>query len=178
MKTLTFAASLCMVSVLGYSQKYVAENALITFFSDATLEDIKAENKKGASIFNVATSDIAFSIPINEFQFDKALMQEHFNEKYMETDKYPKASFQGKVSGFDATKTGIQSVSAAGKLTIHGVSREVTVPGTLEVKSSKIQLETKFIVKLEDYQVAIPKLMWQNIAEQVEVSVAFTYKPQ
>src|SRR5687767_8832418 len=77
-------------------QKYVAEKTFISFFSDAAIEDIKADNKKTTSIFDSATGEIVFSVPINEFQFEKSLMQEHFNEKYMESDKYPKSTFNGK----------------------------------------------------------------------------------
>lgn len=160
------------------SQKYVLENGVITFFSDATVEDIAAKNEKVSSIMNVQTMDIAFSVPIREFQFEKKLMQEHFNEKYLESEKFPKSTFTGKMSGFDNTVKGVQKVKANGKLTIHGVTTSVEILGTAEVQSDKIILKSKFIVKLADYNIKIPQLMWQNIAEQVEVTVDFTYKPQ
>src|SRR5688572_14556746 len=82
-------------------QKYSTEQTFVTFFSDAAIEDITAENKKTAGAFNSATGEIAFSVPIKEYQFEKSLMKEHFNEKYMETEKYPKSTFQGKVTGYD-----------------------------------------------------------------------------
>jgi hypothetical protein len=178
MKHLTICVSLFFSFSLTLAQKYVKESGTISFFSAATLEDIKAENAKAVSLFNSATGDIAYSAPITEFKFEKALMQEHFNEKYLESDKYPKASFQGKVIGFDLAAGSIQNVSAKGKLSMHGVTREISVPGTLEVKNSKLILQAKFNVKLEDYKVEIPKLMWQNIAEEVEVTINFTYKAQ
>ena len=177
MKTFLFSV-ITIFALQAEAQKFVTESSLVTFFSDATLEDIKEDNKKTVSIFNADTGDIAYSVPINEFQFEKSLMQEHFNEKYMETDKYPKSSFQGKVVGFDMKKNGAQAVVAEGKLTIHGVTKDVTIPGTFEIKNGKPLVQAKFMVKLEDYKVAIPQLMWQNIAEQVEVTVTFTYKPQ
>src|SRR5688500_7707546 len=99
----------------AFAQKYVAEKSFIQFYSHATIEDIKAENKKVSSIFNSATGDIVFSIPISEFQFEKSLMKEHFNEKYMESDKYPKATFQGNIAGFDPSASGAQSLKAIGK---------------------------------------------------------------
>jgi hypothetical protein len=160
------------------SQKYSVEESDIFFFSDAAIEDIKAENKKAAGIFNTANGDIVFSIPINEFQFAKSLMQEHFNEKYMESDKFPKATFSGKVSGFDASASGVQQAKANGKLTIHGVSNDVEIPGTIEKKDDQLILKTKFLVKLADYKITIPQLLWQNIAEQVEVTCEFAFKPQ
>lgn len=160
------------------AQKYAVTEGMISFFSSATLEDIKAENPKVASVFNAATGEIAFSIPINEFQFEKKLMREHFNEKYLESEKYPKSTFSGRVEGFNPNAQGIQQATAKGRLTIHGVSREVTIPGTVEVQSGNLRMQSKFIVKLADYNVKIPKLMWQNIAEQVEVTVNLLYKPQ
>ncbi|HZB12148.1 MAG TPA: YceI family protein [Chryseolinea sp.] len=160
------------------AQKYTTEQTFVSFFSDAAIEDIKAENKKTAGVFNSTTGDIAFSVPIKDYEFEKSLMKEHFNEKYMDTEKYPKSTFQGKVSGYDANATGLQSVTSKGKLTIHGETKEVEIPGTIEKQGEKLLMKSKFIVKLEDYKIAIPQLLWQNIAEQVEVTVDFTFKPQ
>jgi hypothetical protein len=174
--TLTIVVSLITVSSWG--QKYVTEKSFVSFFSDAAIEDITADNKEASGIFNSATNDIAFSIPIKDFEFAKSLMKEHFNEKYMETEKYPKSTYQGKVSGYDANATGVQNVKSTGKLTIHGVTKDVEIPGTIEKQGDKLVMKSKFIVKLEDYNIAIPQLLWQNIAEQVEVTADFTFKPQ
>jgi polyisoprenoid-binding protein YceI len=167
-----------VVALSTSAQKYVTEKSVITFFSDATIENIAAKNEKANSMFNTETSEIAFSVPIREFQFDKKLMQQHFNEKYMESDKFPKSTFSGKVIGFNNTSKGVQQVQAEGKLTIHGVTMTVNIPGTAEIQASKILLKSKFIVKLEDYKIKVPQILWQNIAEQIEVTVDFTYKPQ
>jgi polyisoprenoid-binding protein YceI len=161
----------------AFAQKYVSERGVITFFSEAAIENISATNTKATSMLNTSTADIAFSISIRDFQFEKKLMQQHFNEKYMESDKFPKATFYGKLIGFDASKSEIQSVHAKGKLTIHGVTNEIDVSGTVHL-SENLLVKSKFVVKLADYKVKIPQLMWQNIAEQVEVTVEFTYKPQ
>lgn len=179
MKKLLFLlpALVCFASI-AWSQKYSIDKSQVSFFSDAAIEDITAENKKASGIFNAASSDIAFSIPIIEFQFAKALMKEHFNEKYMDTEKYPKSTFQGKISGFDPKATGRQSVKATGKLTIHGETKDIDVPGTVEKQGDNYVMKSKFIVKLEDYKITIPQLMWQKIAEQVEVTLDFTFKPQ
>jgi polyisoprenoid-binding protein YceI len=160
------------------AQKYVSTEGVITFFSSATLEDIKADNKKITSLFNASTKEIAFSVPINQFQFAKKLMQEHFNEKYMESHKYPKSIFSGKLEDFSEDRTGLQRVRAVGKLTIHGVTRQVTIPGTVEVRPDGMVMKSKFMVKVEDYKIKIPRVLWQNIAEEVEVTVDLTYKPQ
>jgi polyisoprenoid-binding protein YceI len=177
MKWCLFLGLFWVVALEGTAQKYVAEKSSITFFSDALLEDIKATNVKGASMVNVETNDLVFSIPIRDFQFAKKLMQEHFNEKYLESDKYPKATFSGKLLNFDSSQSGKQSVQAKGKLTIHGIAKEVEIEG-VAVKGDKITMTSKFLVKLADYKVEIPQLMFQNIAEEVEVTLEFTYKPQ
>jgi polyisoprenoid-binding protein YceI len=167
-----------LISAVGFAQKYTAEKSYISFYSNAAIEDITANNKKVSSIFDATTSDLVFSVPIEEFKFAKSLMREHFNEKYMESDKYPKATFAGKVTGYDPSRSGMQEAKAVGKLTIHGISKDVEIPGTLEKIGDKLQLKSKFIVKLADYKIEIPQLLWKNIAEQVEVTADFLYKPQ
>ena len=124
------------------AQKYTAEAAFISFFSDATIEDITAQNKKASTIFISATGDLVFSVPMKEFQFEKSLMQEHFNEKYVESEKYPRATFQGKLEGYDMTKSGAQDARAKGKLTIHGVTNEIDVPGTFTVEGKKLIMKS------------------------------------
>jgi hypothetical protein len=166
------------VSVSLTAQKYTTEKTFVSFFSDAAIEDISADNTKTVGVFNSTTGEIAFSVPIKDYEFEKSLMKEHFNEKYMESEKFPKSTFQGKVIGYDPNATGPQNANSKGKLTIHGVTKEVEIPGTIEKQGENLVIKSKFIVKLEDYKIAIPKLLWQNIAEQVEVTVDFTFKPQ
>ncbi len=176
--TFCLIAALYQVPQLCFAQKYFVTEGYISFYSSAPLEDIKAENRKVTSLFNSVTGDIAFSVPINQFQFEKKLMQEHFNEKYLESDKYPRSTFSGKVLGYDPSVSSIQDVLARGKLTIHGVARDVQIPGTIENKNGVLMVKSKFMIRLADYNINIPKLVWQNIAEQVEVTVDLTYKPQ
>lgn len=178
MNKIAFLFILACSSLTAHGQKYTADKSFVSFYSHAAIEDITAENVKAVSVFNLPSGEIAFSIPIKEFQFAKSLMQEHFNEKYMDSEKFPKGTFQGKITGFDPDATGVQNVKATGKLTIHGQTNEIDVPGTIEKTAERLIMKSKFIVKLEDYKIKIPQLMWQNIAEQVEVTVVFTYKPQ
>lgn len=166
-----------LVSPSAFSQKYIAEKSTVIFFSDATIEDITAKNTKANSIFIVETGEIAFSIPIKEFKFAKSLMQEHFNEKYMDTEKFPKSTFQGTITGYQASANGTQPGKAIGKLTIHGVTKDIEVTGTVEFANNQVIIKSKFMVKLEEYDITRPQLLWQNIAEQVEVSIDFTFKP-
>ncbi len=166
-----------LASVSSMSQKYSLEKSKVVFFSEAAIENIEATNTQSASIFNAATAEIVFSIPINEFEFAKSLMKEHFNETYLESEKYPKALFQGKLSGYNSQSNAEQSVNAMGKLTIHGITREVQIPGTMQTIDNKLIARSKFLIHLKDYKIKIPKLLWQNIAEDVEVTVEFIYKP-
>ena len=163
-------------SLSSKAQKFTAEKTYVKFFSDAAIEDITAENTKASSIFSKETGDVVFSVPIKEFEFEKSLMKQHFNEKYMDSEQFPKAMFQGKISGYQSDATGQQKATASGKLTIHGVTQEVQIPGTIENGNGSIKMKAKFIVKLVDYKIKIPQLLWKNIAEEVEVTVEFNYK--
>ena len=167
-----------LIAKLSVAQRFVAENGEVIFISKATIEDIKSENKKINSIFNAATGNVAFSVPIRDFKFEKQLMQEHFNDKYMESQKYPNATFAGKVTGFDGSRAGVQPAQAVGKLTVHGVTKDIEVPGTIEFSDGQIILKSSFKVTLSDYGIKIPQLLWQNIAEKVAVNINLTYKQQ
>ncbi len=103
-------------------------------------------------------------------------MEEHFNEKYMESEKYPRSSFTGRLEGFGNSSGEKQSIKAVGKLSIHGVSRDVTIPGTVWLLDKEIRMTSIFIVRLVDFDIKIPQLLWQNIAEEIEVTVDFTYR--
>jgi len=157
-----------------FSQKYKSKESEVTFFSEAPLENIDATNKDAQSVFDESNNNIVFTVPIKSFEFDKSLMQEHFNEKYMESDKYPKAIFTGKVVGYDKNAQGEQKVKAKGDMTIHGVTQPVEVEGVMS-KSNDLTVASTFIIKLEDYKVKIPQVLWQNIAEEVEVKINFSY---
>jgi polyisoprenoid-binding protein YceI len=177
MKNFLLLVLVCVATTAFSQKKYTTEKTYISFYSHAPLEDIKADNAKNSAIFNADNNEIAFSVPMKEFKFRKSLMQQHFNEKYVESDKFPKSTFQGKIVGFKADVTGQQQVKAQGKLTIHGVTKDIDVPGTIEVQGKKLQMRSKFMVKVADYDITIPSLVFQNIAEEVEVTIDFTFKP-
>ncbi|MBX2966471.1 MAG: YceI family protein [Cyclobacteriaceae bacterium] len=166
-----------VVAFSAQAQKFALSEGDITFFSEAALENIKAENKSITSVFDASTGEIAFAVPNNQFQFEKKLMQQHFNEKYMESEKYPRSTFSGKLYGFDPSYSGQQQVKAVGKMFIHGVTQSVEIPGVIEVGSQGIVVKSTFTIKLADYKIKIPQILWQNIAEQVEVTVNLAYKP-
>lgn len=157
-------------------QKYITESGFISFFSTAPIEDIEAENSRVVSIFDAESGSLVFSVPIKNFEFDKSLMKEHFNEKYMETEKYPKSTFKGKVEAY-TIKDGQQNVVAKGDLTIHGITRTVEIPGTVESNQGNILIKAAFPISVADYEIKIPSLLFSNIAEVVDVTVDLKYKP-
>jgi polyisoprenoid-binding protein YceI len=179
MNKISCVGFLILITLAANAQKYMTEKSLISFYSEAPVENISAKNSKSTALLDVATGQVAFSIPIIDFIFPKHLMQEHFNEKYMESEKFPKATFQGQIINLKSDAPGLQNVTAKGKLTIHGVTREVEIPGTFEFTSdSRVLIKSAFKVLLKDYKIKIPQLLWQNIAEEIEVKVDFTLKPK
>ena len=178
MKNLLLTTCFAISGYCIYGQIYTAKSGEVTFFSEAPIENIEAVNKVATSLLNTASNDIVFSVTMIAFEFEKALMREHFNENYMETEKYPKAAFKGKINEtIDFTKDGTYQVSATGKLTIHGVEQDRTIEGTLTVNEGQILLKTEFKVLLKDHNIKIPKLVIKNLAEEVLVKASASYAP-
>ena len=160
------------------AQKFITREGYARFFSTTPVEDIEAVNVQMSSIFDASTGKIVFQVPIKGFKFEKALMQEHFNENYMESDKIPNASFKGEVVSFpgisEVTESGIQ-VEVKGDLTIHGVTQAVTEQFTLSMKGGKLFLEGTFKVSPEDYKINIPSAVSDKIAESLDVTLKVEY---
>ena len=157
---------------------YVCKNAKISLYSSAPIEDIKASTSSGASVFNISSGELEFSVSIQSFEFEKSLMQEHFNSDYMESDKFPKATFKGKIQeNVDITKDGIYPITVTGDLTVHGVTQKRTIPGKLIVKNGVISMSSEFIVKCADHHISIPQIVFHNIAESIQMNVSATYIP-
>ena len=155
---------------------YMCKNAEISIFSSAPIEDIAARTSSGQSVYNAATGDLVFSVAINTFKFRKALMQEHFNSDYLESDKYPRATFKGKIQEHpDLTKDGTYQITATGVLDVHNVKQNRTIPGTLTVSNGNVTMKSEFMVKCVDHHIDIPKLVFQNIAETIKVNITATY---
>lgn len=156
----------------------ISKSAEITFFSEAPVENIEAKNNSVNSIVNTNTGEIAFMVSIRGFKFEKELMQEHFNEKYLESDKFPQATFKGKIlDSLDWTKDGVYPVTATGTLTIHGIEKAVTEKASLEIKGKEIHLSGQMLVAIADYNISIPKLLFQNIADTIKVQLKSDYVP-
>lgn len=173
---------LMLLIAKSYAQesKFFTTNGVAEFFSEAPLENIEARNEKVQSIIDISKGDVVISIPINGFVFEKSLMQEHFNENYMESEKYPKAEFQGiftSATPIKATKNGTYEVEVKGNLTIHGVSKPLTAKGIIKVDKNTLTATTTFLVKVADHKIEIPRLAFKNIAEEVKVTVEMKYLP-
>ena len=157
-------------------QLYVCKNVNISMYSKAPIEDIEARSAKGTSVYNAATGELAFKLPIISLKFEKSLMEEHFNDNYMESEKYPLATFNGKIQqNIDVSKDGTYPVTAVGVLNVHGVAQNRTIPGTITVQNGVISMTSEFMVKCVDHQIAIPKLVFHNIAESIRINVSAKY---
>lgn len=157
---------------LSFSQIYLGETASISFFSATSMENIDAVNKTTKPVLNAANGELLFKVTNTAFKFKSQLMEEHFNENYMESEKYPHTLFKGKINQkIDYTKDGVYEVTATGVLSMHGVDAERTVNGTLTIKDGKVKLFSKFMVKLADHKIKVPSVVTYNIAEEIEVTV-------
>ncbi|HZF66233.1 MAG TPA: YceI family protein [Chitinophagaceae bacterium] len=175
-KNLFLCLLLCFSQFLIEAQTFVTRNGYIGFFSKTPFENIKAENRQVNAVIDLAKKNIAFAALMKGFLFPKALMQEHFNENYVESDRYPKTSFTGSYTGdVDPGKDGTYNIKVNGNLTLHGVTRSIEVPATLDVKEGKLTGKTNFRIKPADYNIKIPALVKDKIAQQVDVTVKVDY---
>ncbi len=148
-----------------YSQRFITKEAEILFFSEAPIEDISAINNRVSAVYDADTKQLVFQLNISDFIFPKPLMQEHFNENYLESDKFPKASFSGNLLVLNKVSI------AKGTLKIHGKSNEVEVKGSLVESEDVVMIDAVFRIQLKDYKIKIPKIVMYNIAEEIEVTV-------
>jgi hypothetical protein len=178
MKAIVFALSLVITMSVSAQDKFFTKTGKISFYSKASLEDIEAHNRSVTCVLDSKTGNIQFSALVKGFEFEKALMQQHFNENYMESTKHPKAEFKGQVvnnSEIDYTKDGTYPAKVKGKLTVHGETKDVDTEGKITVKGGKLQAESDFNVQLADYKIKNDKL--NNISNTIRVSVNCTLEP-
>ena len=182
MKIIAFILITFLTSNLPtYAQSYLTKNGKISFFSKTDIENIDAVNNQVVSVINPQTSSIAFSVLITGFLFKKALMQEHFNENYMESSKYPKATFKGTIadiSKINFTKDGSYNVTVTGDLNMHNVTNKITAPAVIMIKAGKISASTSFKIKLDDYKISVPKVVEGNISKTIDIKVDCNYVPK
>ncbi len=164
--------------VSAQSKLFGTQKSEFSFYSKAPLEDIEAKNINAISILNTSNNELVVRVPIARFIFRNKLMQQHFNENYMESEKYPHATFKGKINEvIDFSKPGVYDVSATGILNIHGINRERTIRGKLTIAEKILQIDTRFDVLLKDHDIDIPTLVFNKIAEKISVSASINYSP-
>lgn len=172
--------SLMACTFTANAQKYLTKNGHVRFFSHSPMEDIEANNHQVTSILDMESGDIVFSLLMKGFHFEKALMQEHFNEKYVHSDKYPKSTFKGKLPGLsdiDLADGEKHVLDVSGTLTLHGIEQDISVEAQLESKDGQILATCVFPLSLADYDISIPGVVKDNIAKVVEVTVQMNYDP-
>lgn len=176
MKKLLFSL-IVLASLQTQAQKYFTKTGTVIFNSKSPVEKIEGVNKATACLLDTRTGTIDFIVQIKSFVFDKQLMQEHFNENYLESDKFPKANFKGVISNLSAinfAKDGDNNAEVAGKMTMHGVTKDVKFAGKISVKGGKITITSTPILLLADYKIAIPNAVKDKVSKDVKITVNTT----
>lgn len=178
--------ALLVIMAFGFTSVGVAQGRFFTktgnisFFSKTDLEDIDAHNRSVTCVLDTKTGNVQFSVLMKGFEFKKALMQEHFNEDYIESDKYPKAEFKGQVlnnDNIDYSKEATQQVKVKGQLSMHGQTNEIEVDGAIAVKDGKLSITSEFPVTIADYKIQVAAFAKNKVAKTVSVKVSCLLEP-
>lgn len=178
MKTLFLVISTALFIQVKAQNLYSTSNGETSFFSETPVENITAVNKFGQAILNTSTNEIVVQMNMKQFDFPNKLMQEHFNENYIESAKYPKAVFKGKINEkIDFTANGTYDISATGDFTLHGVTKSRTLKGKVTVSQGAIAIATDFEVALTDHNIEVPKVVFMKIAQTIQVKNKYNLAP-
>lgn len=167
-------------SFSAFSQgKYIAKNAYISFYSSTPMENILGESNEAVTILDSSNGEIVFQALMTTFHFKRALMEEHFNENYMESTKFPKSKFKGTIEGFkkEMLTAPVTNIKITGVLNVHGVDKTITVPGNIGLFDGKLVATAKFKVTPEDFGIAIPSLVRDKVGKEMEITVKSNYLP-
>jgi polyisoprenoid-binding protein YceI len=171
--------ALVLAGSTAQAQKiYSTKSGKISFFSNAPLEDITAKTTEVESKLAPSNGQVVFTLLVKGFQFENQLMEDHFNENYLESTKFPKSDFKGVITNIkeiNFSKDGTYPANVKGALTIHGVTKEVTSNGTIEVKGGKVTAKSKFDVKLKDFNIG-GAMVGKKIAENISITVDCQYE--
>ena len=171
-------ALILLIQIVSAQKRYYTKTGTVSFEAGTAVEDIDAVNKSTTSVFDAGTGQIEFALLIKGFEFKRSLMQEHFNENYLESDKYPKSIFKGKIANIEKVnfqKEGAYPVTVKGILEMHGIKKETETTGTLKVSGETVTGIAEFTVTLDDYQVTIPGLVKDKISKTVKIKVNCNY---
>jgi polyisoprenoid-binding protein YceI len=177
MKTLKLT-SLVLLMTFGsmslYGQRYFTKAGTIYFNASGDMEVIEATNKTVTSVMDIKTGAIQFAVLMKAFQFEKALMEEHFNENYVESSKFPKTEFKGEIinnKDINYGKDGSYPAKVKGKLSLHGITRDVEADGTISIKGGKVQAQSEFVILLSDFDIEIPSLVKDKVSKSAKIKV-------
>lgn len=176
-KIILVVSALIFIQCTFAQKRYFTKTGTVSFRAGTSVEDIDAVNKSTTCIFDVGTGDIQFAVLIKGFEFKSSLMQEHFNENYMESDKYPKSIFKGKITNLDKInfqKEGNYPVTVKGSLEMHGVTKEIATSGTFKVTGETVLATAEFSVALADYNIEIPGLVKDKISKTAKIQISCT----
>lgn len=179
MKQILIISFLLVQSLSVLSQKYMTQSGSISFFSEAPIENIESTNSQVSSVINLDNGQLAFSLLMKAFVFEKALMQTHFNEKYVESEIHPKATFKGQIKDFESIKLSSTptDVTVIGSLTIHGETKEITSTGKMYYdEDNQIVVNAKLEVLLDDYKIKIPSAVKENISKTISITIQMQYE--
>lgn len=174
------AALLITASVSFAQDKFYTKTGKISFNSKAPLEEIEGKNKTVTAVLDSRSGALQFAVQMKGFEFEKQLMQQHFNENYVESDQYPRAEFRGTItnnSDINYSKDGTYTAKVSGKLTIHGVTKDVATTGTLKIDGGKIDADASFNVLISDYNIRIPAIVKDKISNSIKVTVDCDLEP-
>jgi hypothetical protein len=177
-KILVCLVFLTITTINLHAQKYFTKTGEISFFSSTPIEDIEALSKSAYTVYDADSGKIQWGVLIKSFEFEKALMQEHFNENYMESSKYPKAKFAGEIKNHEnlnLLEDGTYNVDIEGQLTIHNETQNISTQAVFEIKDGVIKATSSFKALVADYKIEIPSVVKENIAKEIEITINADY---
>ncbi|MDP3357753.1 MAG: YceI family protein [Lutibacter sp.] len=178
MKNRIIVILLLLMSIQLFSQeRYLTKEGYISFFSHSLVEDIKADNYQVLSVIDKKTGEIAIQLLMKSFMFKKALMQEHFNQSYVESYKYPKATFKGYIQNLKELDVQNETVEIKGILSLHGKEKEISTIANIQILKDQINLSGHFMVEVADFDIKIPIVVRNNIAKTIKITFDLQHKP-
>ncbi len=171
-----------MLIVLGLqAQKQLTREAFIKFYSETSIENIEAKTNEASSVIDLEKGEFVCQVLMKSFYFEKALMQEHFNENYVESEKYPKAVFKGKFGDWDGVpnlnENGELKKKLSGTMSLHGIEKPFQAESIINIQSGKVSMTSEFLISPEDYKIEIPSAVVDKIAKEIEVSFTANFTP-
>ncbi len=179
MKKILFFSALLITLINNAQTKMITKTGKITFEASVpAFEEVKAKNENVTCILNTQTGEIASLTLMKSFRFKVALMEEHFNENYIESDKFPKATFKGKIENFDVTKLNAttKDFTIKGKLELHGKTKEITIIAKIKKTTEGIEIDSNFTVNTDDFNIEIPSVVSKKLSKKVIISLDFLLK--